>query len=143
MAEMGGTATRAAVGAIAVVVVANATVWWVAAGWPEGVGDVVFDVFAISWLSVPSVVAIALFRTRLAGTQSLVFAAPAVAAGVAWFAYSSIRDTSSSTNGVGAVVAPILGLLAIGVLWGVSAFVAELARRRRERRVDQGANRRD
>jgi hypothetical protein len=120
------TAAAAVVGSACVL---GAAAIWIGAGWPDGIGTGVFDLIAVAWLALPSAVLAGLMYAGRLGLRVFVVGAVAIELAVAGFAYASASDTSSSTAGIGVLVAPVWGVAAALVLWGTHAAFRRLAAR--------------
>ncbi|HEX6701960.1 MAG TPA: hypothetical protein VF101_14630 [Gaiellaceae bacterium] len=107
--------------------VLGAAALWVGAGWPDGIGTAIFDLVTIAWLAVPSALLAGLMYGGHLGRRVFVAGAVTIELAVAGFAYASASDTSSSTGGVGVLVAPIWGVAAALVLWAAHAALGRLA----------------
>ena len=109
---------------------ANASAWWGGGGWPNEVSQAVFDVVGIAWMTLPIATLVGFVLTKRLRFGTFVFTAPLLAAAVAWFAYSSLKDTSSSTAAIGVIWAPIFGTVLACSLW-----LADVAARTALRRI--------
>lgn len=121
--RLGGT-QRLAVGVLYVTTaVANASVFWAGVGWPGEVGVAVFDLFAIAWMTAPVVALAGLTLSGEISFWTFAAATPPIAAGVAWFAYSGLTDTISSTGFLAVIWMPIFGLIAAALLWAGNRLI--------------------
>jgi hypothetical protein len=107
--------------------VLDAAALWIGTGWPDGTGTAIFDLITIAWLGLPGAFLAGLMYTSHVGVRVFLAGATVIQLGVAGFAYASASDTSSSTGGVGVLVAPVWGVAAVLLLWGSNAALRRLA----------------
>jgi hypothetical protein len=109
---------------------ANAAALWAGGGWPGSLGDGIFDIVVIGWLSVPIGVLIMLVDVKQIGVMTLAIVAPLVEVAVAWLAYQGLQDTSSSTGALAVIWGPIWGVIAVLAVWGAGRGAHRLRSRR-------------